>query len=1800
MRLLSSILAFVLVLSQASAQNETVPDRRVVVSQDQDFYGADIRQIFDTTLSACIAACSIDRQCVAFTYNSRSLSCFPKKGIEDRTYFEGAISGILIDTPDEKRRVANSRAADLSFLRPADFQAAYEQADKLYLAYNVGDASLDSLMVQMEHLRSSDASHALLNTLGKAISLTDRADFWTEYASVAQRAKSNNQRQLRHRGFLASVNGYLRAGSAATQTNALLEMARALEATGRGRNSLSALRLAASIQDRRAVTDALVRARSLFGFRVTDTQVANNLASPRLCVIFSSDLFEGRADYRDYVRLSDPKLAIEVSGNQLCVIGADHGTTQTVTLRQGLPAKNGEILSKDVAVSLYVRDRTPSVAFPGRAYVLPKTDQIGLPIETVNTEEVLLSLHEISDRNLLRAVQEKFLKRTISPYQTDAFANEIGNVIWEGIGEVENKLNQTVTTRLNLTDTLKGRPAGVYALRAKTKTQDVYKTPEALQWFIVSDLGLSTAQGSDGLHASVMGLGTAEPLENVEVQVLSRTNRILGKGQTDVTGYVRFDPSLMRGVGQSEPAIITARLGNDLSFLSLTDPEFDLSDRGVEGRDPSGPIDVFLATDRGAYRAGETVFATTLLRDENSLAITGLPMTLVLTRPDGVEHSRHFASQTKAGGAVFQMPIPSAAPRGTWLLDAYVDPKAAPLRSTKFLVEDFLPERLDLQLSTENQQLIAGQTISIVAQSDYLFGAPAANLKLEGELLIRKSDGVDGYDGFQFGLHDRPEISRFSPFPSGIETNENGTALATVRLPETPFDGTPLEAAITARILDVAGRPVERSVISQVTPQGRMIGVKKQFNDDVVDQGDLADFQVVVLGKDSTPIDTTVEWELNKITTRYQWYQQYGNWRWEPTITRKRVDEGTLELSSIESLSLKVDWGEYELLIHTSDGSYVATSTTFFAGWYAPSDTSQTPDTLDVALDKSDYRVGDIAKLSVNSRSPGTALIRVMSDQLLHSQMVKLDAGPTNIPIEITENWGAGAYISATVIREMDIDAGRLPTRALGLVYAKVDPETRQLNLDLSLSGALAPRAPITTTIKVDGIKDGEAGYVTLAAADVGILNVTGFQAPNPSAHYFGQRKLGLGLRDIYGRLIDGLNGVTGTVRSGGDASASLDMQGPPPPEDLVRFFSGPIKLDTSGQAEVTFDVPDFNGSLKFMAIAWSQNGVGQAQKEITLADPVVMSATLPRFLSPNDKSELKIELTHVSGPTGIFQVEIRGTEGLRIAQETAAIALAKNDQKTILVPVSATTLGAQSVSIGMTDPNGLQRRKTIQIGVLRNDPVISRTSRFELEIDDRFIISDDLFSGFDPDTSFASLTVGPTAALDVAGMLQALDQYPYGCTEQITSQAMPLLYLSESATSLGLAKPEEIKDRIENAIIQVLARQTSSGGFGLWRADRGDLWLDAYVADFLTRAQGAGFAVPERAMAQTLNNLRNNVNYAPNFENAGEGLAYALMVLAREGEATISDLRYYADVKANDFATPLALAQLGSALSQYGDQIRADRLFLQAQDKLSFEPSAANLWRTDFGSDLRDTAGLIALANESGSTAIDQTALLRRLSQNSDTRSTQEAAWSLMAARSAATARTGMTFNGQTMESPIVKLSPISAAAEIKNESDQIQTITVTTFGKSNVPPMATGNGYSITRAYYTLDGLPAQTQSVPIGQRLVTVLTVQPFGNQEGRLMVDDPLPAGFEIDNPNLLRAGDVKSLNWLKLSQAQFTQARSDKYLAAVDHRGDKAFQLAYIVRATRVGDYHHPAAAIEDMYRPNLRANSASGRVLVTR
>ena len=1820
--------------------------RQLVVVEGVDYFGRDLETRQDIDLEACQAACLADGRCRAFTYNRKARWCFLKSEFEDARPFPNAVSGHIAvgEAPAQERQAR--RLAELGFLPRGYAEEARRQSAEIAARPRPVAARFDRLLAEAEEAERTQNGQVALARYAEALRLSPEAPAaWLGLARASLNHDPNDwqaRQRLLAAGSAAAINAYLIAGTDAERVRALVTLGQSLAARDQWRGAIRALRAALAVQEDAAVRALYDQWLAEHGFRITGHRVDADAANPRICVEVSDPLPRDRAGLADFLQIETGRgLTVEVDPQALCVDGVVHGERYRLRVRAGLPAADGETLASSADLDIYVRDRSPSVRFQGRAYVLPKGGEAAIPLVSINTRLVKAQVLRLGDRSLAAAAWEGGpLLKSLNPYSAESIRDRQGEAIWSGEVEVGMELNREMTTAVPVGALIQELKPGAYVLTARPAEVADQGEELATQWFVVSDLGLSALTGNDGLHAFVRSLSSAQALATVSLRLVARNDEILGRATTDAAGHARFEPGLLRGEGGNKPALLVAEgPDGDFAFLDLAQSAFDLADRGVDGRPAPGPVDVFLTTERGVYRAGERVQVTALARNGEALALTGLPLTLKIRRPDGVEHSRVLLPDQGLGGRHLALDLPATAMRGTWRAAIHADPEAPPLAEQPFLVEDFEPERLAFEPT------LAATTIDPAAPGDirldarFLFGAPAAGLEVEGEVRIEQSDRLASQPGYRFGLADEEPRPASAPLPAG-RTDAAGQASLPLELPVLPAGSRPNIAKVEVRVLEGGGRPVERTLERPIADTQARLGLKPLF-EGAVDEGGKAAFEVIAIAPNGQRLaQRGLRWTLSRVTTHFQWFQSDGRWDYEPVSRRERVASGDLDLGTGAPARIEapVAWGGYELAVASAPAAKagptgsgtgpVPVSLAFEAGWYLAPKAIDTPDLLKVSLDKPGYRVGETARARIEARFPGTALVLALGDRLLTMQEVQVPAEGLTVELPVTADWGAGAYVTALLYRPMDLAAKRMPGRAIGLAWAGVAPGERRLQVDVTPLDPVAPRQPLNLEVAVPNLAPGEEAYVTLAAVDVGILNLTRFTAPDPDAWYFGQRRLGMEIRDLYGQLIDRMQGAPGVVRSGGDGGL-VRLQGPPPTEDLVAFHSGILRLDAQGKARVSFAPSDFNGTIKLMAMAWTAAGVGHGAQDLMMRDPIVIQASLPRFLAPGDSSRVLIELTHVSGPVGRVVLGLEAEGGLIELDAQAArreLDLGAGGRARSEVPVRALAVGDASLRVRLKTPDGQEIVKPLRLPVRDYRPPQRHTRVETLKPGGRgLVLTQDLLKDLQPDSGTLLLSASGAGRLDLPGLLQSLDRYPFGCAEQITSRALPLLYLNQIALAAGLSGEREAGPRIKEAIADLIGKQGSDGGFGLWGPGGDDLWLDAYVTDFLTRARETGHAVPEVAFQLALDKLRNRLAYAGDLgggaggasaygeggdaggEAGGEDLAYALYVLARNARAVIGDLRYYAEAKLDAFATPMARAQLGAALALYGDKPRADRAFASALALLN-EGEADLGWRLDFGSGLRDAAALLALAAESGTGAIDLNALAARIDKLGalDGRlSTQEQAWLLLAAQALmeGAAKPRLELNGQPSEGPLFRRfeakALAAAPATLVNRGKQPIEVLVTLSGIPRLAPPAGGQGYRIERAYYDPEGRRVQPDRLTQGQRLVVLVTVTADQAGAARLLVDDPLPAGFEIENPSLLRAGDLQGIPWLGLLEASAHQEfRAERFVAAVDRQSSEPerFQLAYRVRAVTPGRFLHPAATVEDMYRPRQHGWTGEGWV----
>jgi alpha-2-macroglobulin len=1700
--------------------------------------------------------------------------------------------------------------------------AAYEYRSSLYNLRATNQDADDARAELQELMAGTDQAAA--EKLAESMVPAGYEVYGLWMGLVEIKSKLRKGLQAAYAAYLATEN----AMDSGQKAQGYLALGKALESIDRGSEALEAYDEAIRLTQNPDARAAYARLSRAIPFHYETFEIATEGDRPEVCLEFDRRVLGTRQlAYDDYVRVEpEAQVAFRANGRKLCLDGMSYGSSYQVTLKSGLPGEIGA-LEKDEIVEVGIGDREPSVGFQKQAYLLPKVGSTGVPLTTVNVDFTKLKLLRINDRNLVNEINRGNFLNNLYDWDRQRIAGEAGEQIWQGSMPVEGGRNVRVVTSVPVIEMVPEIKPGVYLLMARAAQPDETEEQErdywdmyATQWIVVSDIGLSTMSGEDGLNVFVRSLETATPINRVKVQLLARNNEVLSVATTDRDGMAHFDRGLIEGSGGRLPTAITAfRRDGDFSFLDLTRAAYDLSDRGVGGRVAPANLDIFLYTDRGVYRPGETVHLAALLRDWTGNSKAGLPITLRLLRPDGIEVQRFENLKDKEGGFQQDIAISDSARTGHWTVEAFIDPHAPAIASESFLVEEVVPARIETELTASAATIEPGTGLSVAGDAKFLYGAPAADLKVKSDLVVQPdSNPFPAFEGYRFGLEEE-ETDPLRVSFGDLRTDANGAFTLPVTLEDVPDVQAPLKATLRVEVYEFGGRPVIESVDLPVREKPLYIGIKPLFADEEVPEGSNAQFQVVALDKSGTPTAVSqLDYRLIREEWSYDWFYSGSAWDYHVSIQDGEVRTGTQANLSTEPATITepVQWGNYRLEVY-DPATGAASSMRFHAGWSAKPGSGESPDRLQVVSDKTSYKAGDTAQIQLRAPFAGEMLVAIATDRVLDTRVVSLPTDGKVIEIEVDPKWGAGAYVLASAFRP-GREQERGPGRAVGVAWLAVDAAPRTIQVQMQVPDKVLPRQKVEIPVTLSNLS-GATAYLTVAAVDEGILTLTDFESPDPVDYFFGKKRLQVELRDLYGQLIDGKAGRRGQIREGGDGDFS--QRGAPKKIELVALYTGLVEVGQDGKAKVAFDIPDYNGRLRLMAVAYDAQNVGWAEAGLVVRDPVIAEISAPRFLAPGDKSNLSLTLQNLDGAAGQYDVAFDSAGDVQLAEgASAGVELAQGGTTHLRVALLGQRVGNGEITLSLKGPDGYALDRTIAIPVRPANTPVTETLTMRLMPGEAMTLNQ---AALDPFLEGAELraSFSTTPNLDVRTILTNLEHYPYGCLEQTISRAYPLLVAGDVAELWQLEdRYKQIdKEQLNKAIQSTLNRQRFDGLFGLWTAfDSGEPWLSAFTMDFLMRAKEKGYAIPQSAIDQGVEGMRRIASGQSGVDSDddryGRGpsaQAYAHYVLARAGQAKLADLRYAADQMSQRSTPALALAHLAAALAMNGEQQRATALFDEATKKA--ERRGYGWW--DYGSALRDLAAVAFLMAESKQSGLDPTPLIGRVSDMQGRNrwlSTQEQVWILLAAKATAGQAAGLKLDvsdgvsvvqDKTFYMPATMSLPTGKTFTNRGELPVYAKASVTGVPRADLPPA--DEGFAITRTIYTPDGTEADLANIKQNDLMVVVVTGRATSGLDHQALITDLLPAGFEAEIASLASARQTGDFSWLpELTTPLYAEYRDDRYVAAFDvYDGsggqNREFTFAYLVRAVTPGDYKVPAPTIEDMYKPNYRGRGAVAKTHIT-
>ena len=1542
-------------------------------------------------------------------------------------------------------------------------------------------------------------------------------------------------------------------------------------------------------------------------FDYLNVNVQPDRAVPSACFSFTTELPRGKSQALEpYVAITPTTdHSLEARGKDLCVGGLKHGAHYAFRLKAGLPGADGTVLAKDVPVAVDIPDREAQVSFDQGKTLLPYTKGVGLPLKSINVAKAHVTLYRFSDRTMVDHLANDWFGQGVSGYGLDTIEDR-AQKLFDGSLDIAQVRNKEVATTLPLDQLVKALEPGVYVAVATTPSDRLDRDKErATVWFSVSDIGLVTVKTDAGLLVAAHSLQSAKPMAGVELRLVSRANEVLGSYKTDDEGRVTIPGGLLRGEHGDSPKILSALDGSgQFTWIQLDQPALDLSDLDIKGRAPPTTNDAFLWTDRGVYRPGETIHLGALLRDRTGAPMQGVPLTLHIVRPDGVEVESRPLRVAQAGGGTTDVKTADNAFSGTWRLWAGTADKRQ-VGETSVSVQDFVPPRLEAKVTAPEGLMAADGTITADVGADYFYGSPGAGLtgSLEATLKAAETPFKD-LDGFSFGLAQEPFLEKALP-AQDFTTDDKGKAQVELKLEQAPDTTVPLEVELRATVNDVDGRSVVAETTKQLHTADRFIGIR-QTSEDLAD-GSTATFEVALVdGEGKALPPESLKWDLVREDYDYNYFYRDGRWQSHETITDARVNGGdlTLDARGRGTVSGKVTNGRWRLEAYDAAGK-TATSLRFDAGWWASSEAeSRKPEVMNVTVDEAPP-VGKVRAM-VEPSFAGRVLVMLDGNGLHGVQELEMKKGGDAVEFDAADVPASGAYVVAIAISPAGAVVPRLPVRAVGIGWVAGAAAGHKLDVAITAPDKVRPQTALDVDVAVKGAAPGDEAYVTLAAVDEAVLRMTDFATPDAADHFNGRRALDVELRDVYSQLIDPA-GQPGRLTQGGDGNANLKTGGLDVKTfKTVALFKGPVKLDADGHAKIALAVPDFSGRLRLMAQAWTGTRFGAADKPVTVRPALLAELTLPRFLAPGDKVRARILVTDLEAPEQTWHVAMKATGSIALDRNDALFEDVKRDRRRFVdrTLVGGATPGVGRIHMVVTGDDGTSVARDFEISVRSPNAFTTERQIVTLAPGQHLAIDDTLGADLVPGSAKLDITASTGPAIDVPGLLADLRQYPYGCAEQTISRAFPELFAKRLGARLPAITAEAVTG--QGAIQRLYSLQASDGSFGYWTSfDTGNFWLTAYAVDFMQHARAAGVNVPEDMEARATSWLAGQfatVGFEP---RDTAGAAYAAIVLSRADKLDLSQLRYVATRVRGGLPSDLARLQMAAALSHVGERDMAVD-FLNAAVVIR-NPA---VYLNDYGSKIRDQAMSLSLAAEEKlepqGKLMARADDLARVSAKTTWLSTQEEAWLLRAAFDLTSPTPlAVTLNGHPNgkgEHSLHSVLPLARGLKSDLSNDGASPISVAlaaTGIPSGAQPAETA-GFSINRTYSHLDGSPVNLADVHQNDELVVAVEGAMDQKFQRKILAVDMLPAGLEPETVGLTTDRDDGQFAWLKgLTEPTFFALRDDRYLAGMDlSEGSPRFKFAYVVRAVTPGTFANPGPHVEDMYAPAFHARGTAGTLVV--
>lgn len=1509
----------------------------------------------------------------------------------------------------------------------------------------------------------------------------------------------------------------------------------------------------------------------------------------------------------------------------------------TVTFKEGMRGKIGGELKEESQHQVAFGELEAGISFTTRkAVYLSKRGAKNMEVKITNIPKVKLTISKIYESNLLMVDRYGYYPQpTSASYRSyddeGEYYNEyggsdatLGDIIYEKEIDTRSLPKSGGGKILNVSQFEDRLPEfkGIYHVQISSMKDYWIKDS---RYISVSDIGLVAKEGVDKIVVFTNSIKTAEGMNGVDVSVYSKNNQLIGTGSTNNDGvaeiaYTRKD---FRGF---QPALIIAKTADDFNYLPFSSTRVNTSrfDVGGKRNNPSG-LDAFVYAERDIYRPGEKINFSVIIRNREWRSPGEIPVKMKFLLPNGKELKAFRKTLSEEGSAEGNIEMALSAITGSYTLEVYTSNDLL-LASKDFRIEEFVPDRIRVNAKLDKTFLKADESTTLAINAMNFFGPPAANRKYETEIQTKhKYFSPEKFADFNFSFTN--QNTSISKEVREGSTDAEGNAKQVFTVSDDLRNKGVLQTTFYTTVFDETGRPVSRATSIDVFTQDVFFGIKYDgwyyhaLNQPV-------QFILASVNKDGNAVNAKAKIEIIKREYNTHLVNTGGYFRYESSEEVKNIETRELTIGAASSYRFvpRIP-GRYELRVYVPGSTNYVSQSFYSYGRWGWSDNNSfevsNEGNVEIDIDKKSYLAGETVSAHFKPPFSGRMLVTMETDKVVSHQYVNVDVNDKNrtvkVDLPLTSEHVPNVYITATLIKAHEISDLPL-TVAHGFKNIKVEEKNRKMEVSINASKTVRSKTKQKVTVKA-----APGSYVTLSAVDNGVLQVSNFETPDPYDFFYQKKALQVSAFDLYPLLFPELRAKFSST--GGDGEMDMSKRVNPMPAKrikVVSYWSGIRQANGNGEASFEFSVPQFSGEIRLMAVAYKNQSFGSSEKTMTVADPIVISTALPRFLSPGDTVTVPVTLSNTTARSANIAAAISVEGPLKIIGESnqSATINANSEGRAVFQVAADPSVAVGKIKIAVngmgekfTDETEISVRPASPLQKVSSSGSIVGGTTQKINIG----VSDPIAIGFIPSSVAYKLVVSRSPALELGEHLRYLVEYPYGCTEQTISAAFPQLYYGDMSDLMGLNQKlkANANTNILEAIRKIKMRQTYKGGLMLWDNDDTEhWWATVYAAHFLLEAKKAGFDVDNSLIETTLGYIngrlktRETINYYYNREQnkkiAPKEVAYSLYVLALAGKSNVSAMNYY---KANQQLLALdSRYLLSAAYAAAGDKKSFNSLLPSAFAGEESVPQTGG----SFYSDVRDEAiALNALIDaDPGNSQIG--IMAKHVSdklKNRNWLSTQERSFSFLALGKLAKAavKSDVTADIKVNGKTVAKVD----GGQWTGTQSALQgtNIDIETKGSGRLYYFWVAEGISTSGAYkeednylrvrkrfYDRNGRPLTGNTFKQNDLIIVGITLErSYSTDIENVVITDLLPAGFEIENP---RTKEIPGMDWIKdASDVRSLDVRDDRIHFFVDaDRAKKNFY--YAVRAVSPGIYKLGPVGADAMYNGEYHSYHGAGVIRV--